>query len=145
MGEIIISITANLVLFGFVIFATYMWYKKYDKKLLDGKTISQNQILTAIVGALFTSMLGVFILNYIKIFLFWDTLAWAILWLWVLVAQFFIIYYMLIFILKQQKVWLEKKSSQMLARRLSFIVMISLILINIVLVLLSIFLDYMSM
>ena len=145
MGEVIISIMANVVLFGLVILTTYFGYKKYDKKLLDGKTISQKQILVSIVGALFASMLGVFILNYIKIFLFWDTLAWALLWLWILVAQFFIIFYMIMFLLKQQKVWLEKKSSQLLARRLSFIVMISLILINIILVFLSIFLGYISM
>jgi hypothetical protein len=90
-------------------------------------------------------MIGVFILNYIKIFLVWDSLAWALLWLWILVAQFFIVFYMIMFLLKQQKVWLEKKSSQLLARRLSFIVMISLISINIILVFLSILLGYLTM
>lgn len=145
MGEVIISIIANVVLLSLVVLATYFGFKRYDKKLLDGKTISQNQILISITGALFVSMIGVFILNYIKIFLVWDSLAWALLWLWILVAQFFIVFYMIMFLLKQQKVWLEKKSSQLLARRLSFIVMISLISINIILVFLSILLGYLTM
>jgi fumarate reductase subunit D len=69
MGEVIISIIANVVLLSLVVLATYFGFKRYDKKLLDGKTISQNQILISITGALFVSMIGVFILNYIKIFL----------------------------------------------------------------------------
>lgn len=127
----IITILANVGIYGLVVYVWYLVYQKYDKKLLDGKVISKKQILIAIIWALFASIIASSILHTINYLLLWNTNIASIVGLFILVAQFYVVYYWVIFLLQKQKIELTKKAGHSLSHKISFTIIISLVLINI--------------
>ncbi len=127
----IITILANLGVYGLVVFIGYLVYQKYDKKLLDGNVIAKKQMLIAIIWALFASIIASSILHAINYLLLWNTNIASIVGLLILVAQFYVMYYWMIFLLQKQKIELTKKAGHLLSHKISFTIIISLVLINI--------------